>query len=915
MAFDPNRPIFISDTTTQNWGNIKGQQILTARSEERRGRNYELGIELLAQINNLINKWAQLKILVDAKASAVVQAQIQTPLDLFDEAGLAVRLRAVLEAAVAVGLSMNITMGQLAEMLKAKPQGRGLSGQLLEILLNETQLEGALFGQYAVGFMAYANFVTVGSLHKNENFPEPAFQFLYEVGMGFIVGGGYRSYIHVAMPHPRRLVELFSNKLIDGIIGKAIASQRDQAIMLGAMLRIGILVSYEISDQLSSEISINTDEIARKVVTIVWRQLQRVVFLQMGLFFRNQVVSLLNRSGLPSDQTAPVLRSLQDIQPLQFPSYSSEMFTSVTHLASSIQEEAKKQDMLAAVSALWAAAYFITSTSQDTGGISFPEFSGALPTQFSLEVRHWINTSLNRDKDASLTQKDLLRFLLDKPVASALQGAENISDIGKIVGPTIGSDAQQGIQRLFSTQAELTSTGGFRTVLSTMSRPFDDYVDREISGRSEAISNVLFDEPEIVVLFQRGLVPGIQIVSDILLPEVAKGFQNYDRKTMQEMLSGALLTMLGRSVVYVMGTLTSVVNTRIENILRDAARNVTSVLKPLGVQDIVRKPLEEAVKIIADQLAPLPANVQNQLFERAANLVSPIEGNAVEYANRLKNDVKYMPQLDEIEGIAKLLLQHLSGNMINFAVKLIPALFQALIDELLEKIEQLLGELNKILDTFVEIIKNIVTKKILDQLVGPFLELAKNSAEVLSFNIFDLIGAGQVKAAFFKALDGAVRSAVERDILPIILLPVNALKLDPRKIVDTFRGVSDLSFDTFDRLFTNQIFEQIETQLSKALRMKRIGLDLEVPVSFSVPLPWPLGEQSISHTFRLADLVMPSSQVLNLIMKVIRDNFRFAQHDNQFSLLVRLIQQVLTFQDRINQLQQEKLQALQKYSS
>lgn len=166
MPLNQDQQIFQQSTTTQNWGNIQGQTLVAGQGSLRRGMNYKLGAQAMAQINNLLNKWAELKILGSAEVSLLLQVQIQTPLDLFDEAGLAGRLQAVLKAAVAAGLSMNMTVKELLKILKNKPSGNGLSGELIELLLEESELEGYLYAQFAVGFMAYANFVMLGNLHK-----------------------------------------------------------------------------------------------------------------------------------------------------------------------------------------------------------------------------------------------------------------------------------------------------------------------------------------------------------------------------------------------------------------------------------------------------------------------------------------------------------------------------------------------------------------------------------------------------------------------------------------------------------------------------------------------------------------------------------------------------------------------------
>lgn len=537
-----------------------------------------------------------------------------------------------------------------------------------------------------------------------------------------------------------------------------------------------------------------------------------------------------------------------------------------------------------------------------------------MPTQFAPEIKSWINTSLNRSVDTNLNKEDILSFLLSQPLSVVLPKVGNVQDIARIVAPVFGNVAPQVvIQKLFSPQADLAAVGSYRTILSSMNKSFDNYVDREISGRTAAISNTLSGEQEIQSLFTQALIPGIQIVSDILLPEITNGFQNFDKKTLKEVLSSVLLTMIGRGVIHIAETIQSEVNHSIESILRNAVNNVASVLLPLGAKEIVKKPLEEAIKIIADILAPLPQDVQDEIFKSAVNLVSPIEGNAVDYANRLKNDTRFMPQKDEIERIANILFKHLSGKMVDFAVKLIPALFQALIDALLALIEKVVATLAKILDRITDFITKLVSEKLLDALVEPFLDKAKKAADLLTFNIFDLIGAGEVKKAVFDALEGAVKRAIQNTVLPIVLLPLQQLKLEPRKVVDVFRGVTDFSYENFSKIFTSHLFNEIEKQLSKALHMRNIGIDLKVPVSFKIKV---FGiEQKFSHTFKITDVMLPTSTVLNIIMKIIRDNFSLRIFANYTNQMMESIQSILDLQNQITKQEQDKLLALKTYGS
>lgn len=105
-------------------------------------------------------------------------------------------------------------------------------------------------------------------------------------------------------------------------------------------------------------------------------------------------------------------------------------------------------------------------------------------------------------------------------------------------------------------------------------------------------------------------------------------------------------------------------------------------------------------------------------------------------------------------------------------------------------------------------------------------------------------------------------------------MTVKEIKFNPRKLVDLCRDVSNFTFTKFSEIFNDYIFGEIQNQLEKGLNMKNFKLDIKVPVSFSIDLPWPLGSQSFSHTFRLTDVLIPSSIVLDIVMNLIRNNLK-----------------------------------------
>src|ERR1043165_713085 len=96
-----------------DWGSFSasGKLNLLASAELRRGFNVGLGAESLVELSGNVRKFLAADLDAQASAAARVQAQVQVPLDLFGEAGLAIRLQAVAEAAVGITLGIGLSVG------------------------------------------------------------------------------------------------------------------------------------------------------------------------------------------------------------------------------------------------------------------------------------------------------------------------------------------------------------------------------------------------------------------------------------------------------------------------------------------------------------------------------------------------------------------------------------------------------------------------------------------------------------------------------------------------------------------------------------------------------------------------------------------------------------------------------------
>jgi hypothetical protein len=128
---DGSRPLLTAGATykAEDWANFGAEfnLDLLAVAQLSRGIDLGLGVEALANLEGSIRKYLTADVNGQAHAAARVRAQVQMPLDLFDEAGVAVRLQAVAEASVGVQLAIGLSIGEFLDL--AAQDSRMAGGQ------------------------------------------------------------------------------------------------------------------------------------------------------------------------------------------------------------------------------------------------------------------------------------------------------------------------------------------------------------------------------------------------------------------------------------------------------------------------------------------------------------------------------------------------------------------------------------------------------------------------------------------------------------------------------------------------------------------------------------------------------------------------------------------------------------------
>ncbi|MGE3797337.1 MAG: hypothetical protein AB7G88_05805, partial [Thermomicrobiales bacterium] len=199
-----------------DWASLEGSAVTTFRSdvELRRGINLDLGLEALAYLDGQFRRYLAAELDAETKGMLRVQGQIQTPLNLFEECGVAVRLQAVAELAAGASLSLGLSVGDFLALVQSDPAMKGLPYQLFEVFMDEVTIEAGVYAKAALSAMAYANLAITGSLISNGQ-QKPGFNIVAEAGAGLKAGAGYRMFARVGIDDTRRLVGRTTDLLVD----------------------------------------------------------------------------------------------------------------------------------------------------------------------------------------------------------------------------------------------------------------------------------------------------------------------------------------------------------------------------------------------------------------------------------------------------------------------------------------------------------------------------------------------------------------------------------------------------------------------------------------------------------------------------------------------------------------------------
>jgi len=430
-----------------DWASVGAEASLDflAVANLNRGVDIGNGVEALAQLDGAIRQYIAADVHSQAHAVARVRAQVQMPLDLFDEAGIAVRLQAVAEAAVGVELAIGLDVGDFLVLAGSDPRLRGAPLAMLKIFLDEFTIQGGVMAKAAASAMAYANLVATGSFGKR-GAQLPGFTIAAEAGVGLKAGAGFRVFARFGVDDPRKLIrrtiDLAVDETLAAIVVELPATVRPLVAEATVPLKIGLRCAFELGSALAENAgaysAADQGKLALRVAQAGLEELQRFVF-ERAIEFASQQLRVVLRdlpfgdaawtaTRVKRQAFADRLRALPE-DPFEASddnrTYWKNVVTDAANLAAALAGSAPMPSAVKEpLAIIWAGAQLlmksverISVATARASAIGAPAvgttaaFDGELPVA-PAPVRTQINAALGNASSAPVRQADAIMYLL-----------------------------------------------------------------------------------------------------------------------------------------------------------------------------------------------------------------------------------------------------------------------------------------------------------------------------------------------------------------------------------------------------------------------------------------------------------------------------------------------------------------------
>ncbi len=845
------------------WGSagIQGNVLATLKAEVRHGIAFDLGLGAYINLDANFQKYIAAELTGQAMAEVRITGQVQVPLNLFDEIGLAVRLKLSAEAAAGVSLRLGLSAGDLLSLVQNDLKVKGLPLKLFVIFLDEVTFGGGLYAKAAASAMAYVNLVVTGrALQGPTQNEKPGFNFLFEMGAGLKAGAGFRFFVNAGITNFDRLVSRSVDVVVDEVVSQIIGQLPPTAINEASIVRafsapakIAFRTAYEIGILLGNgtePVPVTSDgakRLALRCCQVILEESQRYLLQRIataGLLNLQQTLEseLATLSGNSWDTANSAISAL-GLKMTQCPddpfattslSYWSELVPLAVAALDAVSPNATLPRKPVAI--LWAAMELMRVCSdrldQPQARASFSlvglnpasaqqSFTGSVVSDPGSDIRREIR---GNNTTSALQLNELIQYLLTEGVQLAIALAPDVKVFLEIFQDKVAAGLSQVAEIL------LTQLGPFKNnaqgrpdvqaSLSSLAGGLSSFLEDGVRQQLEPIvQNVSSENPDLRLYFDEVLMPSMSLSTDLVFDRILTWDTDpIDKSVFTEALSSVLIMLLGRSLAVTTDILMTTAQREMQDLMFDLADHVDEVglvdtLTPLvgnsNAEDI-EELCQEVLRIGGEVFGPLPPETRVHIREAMFQLLEPLPlDNQGSFVQQLADNT-FVPDPLTLDALSHELAGIAGQRFQLFVTKLLLRLGQKLLEDLLEvikaiqeQVQQWLNQLNQLALDILALLADLAQQ--ISQLIAQVgAAFTAAFAELRSLISMLSTGAGR------NAIRSALVDEVYKFIKPILTDNI-VYKSLPRSAKQSARNqLRNTINDLLDNSFADAIWEAIE---------------------------------------------------------------------------------------------------------
>jgi hypothetical protein len=621
-------PIFRAGAAAStDWGSVEGkvESEFAVGAALKRGLRLEAGLSALAEVDGALAKFLAAQVTGRASAEARVTAQIQLPLNLFDEAGAAVRLQAVAEAAAGVQAGLGLTIGDFVDLARGVFGSEPLPLRLLLLFLEEVDLTAGVYAKVAATAQAQAYASIVGTLRDDPvRGLKPGFNIVAGAGLGLAAGAGVRVFARAGFRDFSRFYARAIDLVVDAVFDETETRLGEAAgpTILAALdaarppLKTAFRLAYELGDFLATSAPPQNAEgaaaLAARAAGVVFEEGQRYLLRNFAVAGTREIRRLLkprlaaldaagrNRVKPRRDALIALLRGRpEDLFNLSDPATQTFWVDLVERTAALTTDlfagASPSTEIRRAVAASWCAAQLLlTATKRATRADASLSVVGLPPQQTRAAF-----TGTPTSQPPALVAGELAAGLAIAAPSGGWRLEHAVSYLASTGAITLLEtvaprtkpylDAFRGIfgastaavaGTILSNVGAVAPLGGgapdARRTLQDLTGALRALVESVVDGQAMPAARTALDEsPEALLYLDEVLRPGLGFAlgacTDVLL-DWSSGAVAPTAAT--EALSGVVLKLLGRTVVVTSDVVTDYVRRETQGVLEKVADEV-----------------------------------------------------------------------------------------------------------------------------------------------------------------------------------------------------------------------------------------------------------------------------------------------------------------------------------------------------